>query len=167
MMAFLFAIFFVVASRAQISLDLPLNPDGWKAKIVAEKKYSLKAKEWIVDFQFTNVSGKKDQILTANGALMYRVKAFLINDAGTRIGEVKTRTYTHFPMHRTTHGHAEPGGVIWTVCDIREWLVIDKPGWYEVQADRLLSMKDANDNAFGLPVEKVMKAAPFKIEVVR
>jgi len=28
-------------------------------------------------------------------------------------------------------------------------------------------MKDANDNAVGMPVEEVMKVAPFKIEEVR
>jgi len=153
-------------SRAQIP-DTTTNPDHWKATVVAEKKYSLRNKEWNVDFKLTNVTGVKDHLMISNGFFMYRVKAFTLNEAGVRIGEVKTRTFSAFALSSHSHAYAEPGETIWTLCEIREWLVIENPGWYEIHADRLLSIKDANDNAVGLPVEKVIKGEPFKIEVVR
>ena len=164
----MFVLLSVFVYRSQSNdLNPPANPDHWKINVEAEKKYSLESKKWNVAFKFTNVSGKKDRLMTGNGSLMYRVKAFMLNEAGERIGEVKTRTFSAYALSSVGHGHAEPGGVIWTECDIRLWLAIDKPGHYEIHADRLLSMEDAGDNAVGLPMKNVMKIAPFKIEVVR
>jgi hypothetical protein len=162
---FVFAFFSGFYCRGQL-VEITTNPDHWKAHAEAEKRYSLATKKWIAAFKFTNVSEKRDRLMTSNGALMYRVTAFMLNEAGERSGEVKTRTFSAFPLHNR-YTYAEPGGVIWTECNIREWLVIEKPGWYEVHVGHLLGMKDAGDNAVGLPVKNFIKVLPFKIEVVR
>jgi hypothetical protein len=153
-----------VAQEPGGSAGLKIDPAHWKAKVALELRFSLKDKEWIVPIEFKNVSKARQQIIRSNGALMYRIEANVVAADGARGEVVKTRTFSAFPMN-SKYAHAEPGQSVFTECNIKDWLLIDKPGTYKIVVERLLSLTDANNNAVGLPVEKTMPVGDIKIHV--
>lgn len=166
---FVFLLAFLTGNIVEAQLlqrDPPGHPEHWKGRAEPEKKYSITNEKWIVDFAFTNVSQQTDQLMTSNDYFMYRVTAVRIDDKGAQIGLVKNRIFSQFPM-QPRYTQADPGKIVWTVCDIRAWLVINQPGWYKIQVGRMLNMKDADDNAVGEPVKNLIKVPPFKIFVAR
>lgn len=136
----------------------------WRAKVPTELRYSLKDNDWIVPIELKNVSKVRQQISRANGALMYRVTGNVVEADGTRGEAINIR---RMPVYAGDgkYGHAKPGQTVSTECDIRDWVLIDKPGTYRVTLERLLSWSDAFDNAMGRPVEKTMPVGEIKIHV--
>lgn len=143
---------------------IPAVQGQWRAKVPAELRYSLKDNDWIVPIEFKNVSKARQQISRANGALMYRVTGNAVAADGTGGEAIKIRSMPVYAA-ASKYGHAKPGQTVSTEFDIRDWLLIDKPGTYRVNLERLLSWSDAIDNAMGRPVEKTMPVGEFTIHV--